>query len=245
MDVPADTPRLRKLRYATLALGIAAAVLLLCAGPGTRAGIWPWRVGLLLVTLAAALGIAVVVAALLQIAVPAWRRPSPRLLAIALALGAVALVPPMLLYAKAKRVPAIHDITTDFNDPPAFVALAEARKDAPNGIAYGGAAVAAQQRGFYPQVYPVVVKAPPAEAFQKALDAARASGWEVAAIDVAAGRIEATDTTPWFGFKDDIVVRVRPVEGGSRIDARSMSRVGRSDLGANAERLAEFLAKLS
>jgi uncharacterized protein (DUF1499 family) len=245
MTSPPDSPRLRKLRIAILLTAVLAVLALVAAGPGTRVEIWPWRVGLLLVAIAMGLGLLVIVASLVMVAVPPWRRGGPALLLAALVLGTLAALPPLVLLAKAKRVPAIHDITTDFNDPPAFVALAQVRKDAPNGIAYGGPEIASQQRGYYPDVYPVVVKRPPAEAFQKALDAARASGWQVVASDAAAGRIEATDTTAWFGFKDDIVVRVRPVEGGSRIDARSMSRVGRSDLGANAERLGKFLAKLS
>ena len=51
-------------------------------------------------------------------------------------------------------------------------------------------------------------------------------GWDLVAADAAAGRIEATDTTFWFGFKDDVVIRVRPANGGSRVDVRSLSRVG-------------------
>jgi uncharacterized protein (DUF1499 family) len=69
-------------------------------------------------------------------------------------------------------------------------------------------------------------------------------GWEIVAADPAAGRIEATATTLWFGFKDDIVVRVSAAEQGSRIDVRSVSRVGRSDVGTNAKRIREYLAKL-
>jgi uncharacterized protein (DUF1499 family) len=79
---------------------------------------------------------------------------------------------------------------------------------------------------------------------QRALDAARSLGWEVVASDAATGRIEATATSRWFGFKDDVVVRIRPEGAGSRVDVRSMSRVGVGDLGANAERVREFLAKL-
>jgi len=67
----------------------------------------------------------------------------------------------------------------------------------------------------------------------------------VVASDAAAGRIEATATTRWFGFKDDVIVRIRPEAAGSRVDVRSVSRVGRGDLGANAARVREFLAKLS
>ena len=109
----------------------------------------------------------------------------------------------------------------------------------------GAAALpAAQQLKAYPDLHPKLLSVPPNEAVQKALDAARASGWEVVAIDPPSGRIEATDTTRWFGFKDDIVVRVRPDPNGSRIDVRSASRVGRSDVGKNAERVREFLGRL-
>jgi uncharacterized protein (DUF1499 family) len=81
---------------------------------------------------------------------------------------------------------------------------------------------------------------------QKAIDAARALDWEIVASDAPAGRIEATATTMWFGFKDDIVVRVRPeAGGGSRVDVRSVSRVGQSDVGANAKRIREFIRRLA
>ena len=125
-------------------------------------------------------------------------------------------------------------------DPPPFVSLMEARKQAPNGFAYGGPAIAAEQQKGYPDLKPLVVKQPPKEVVQRAIDAARAMGWEIVASDAAAGRIEATDTTAWFGFKDDIVVRIRPEGEGSRVDVRSVSRVGLSDLGANAEAHPEF-----
>ena len=147
--------------------------------------------------------------------------------------------------SRAKSLPLIHDVTTDTADPPAFVALLETRRKAPNGADYGGEAVAAEQRRGYADIKPVVVKAPPREAHQRALDAARSLGWEVAASDAAAGRIEATDTTRFFGFKDDIVIRVRPEGEGSRIDVRSASRVGLSDIGANAARVRRFLDELA
>ena len=57
-------------------------------------------------------------------------------------------------------------------------------------------------------------------------------------------RIEATDTTPWFGFKDDVVVRLSPIPAGSRIDVRSVSRVGKSDVGTNARRISAYLSRL-
>jgi uncharacterized protein (DUF1499 family) len=69
-------------------------------------------------------------------------------------------------------------------------------------------------------------------------------GWTIVAAEPAAGRIEATATTRWLGFKDDVVVRIRPDAGGSRVDVRSVSRVGKSDLGTNARRIREYLGRL-
>jgi uncharacterized protein (DUF1499 family) len=144
----------------------------------------------------------------------------------------------------ARTVPPIHDITTDTADPPRFVAVVPLRKDALNPIEYGGPEIAAQQQRAYPDLHPVTLPDPPARAFEHALAAARAQGWEIVEAAPAEGRIEATDTTRWFGFKDDVVVRVRMAENGSRLDVRSLSRVGRSDLGKNAARIRAFLRAL-
>ena len=86
--------------------------------------------------------------------------------------------------------------------------------------------------------------ATPADAFKRALQAARDMGWEIVAADAAAGRIEATDTTFWFGFKDDVVIRVEADGAGSRVDLRSVSRVGVGDVGANAARIRAYLRTL-
>ncbi len=87
---------------------------------------------------------------------------------------------------------------------------------------------------------------PPADAYRQAFDLVRARGWEVVAADEAGRRIEATDTTYWFGFKDDVAIRVSAMpDGMSRVDVRSVSRVGRSDVGTNAKRIREFLANLN
>jgi len=177
--------------------------------------------------------------------VPKWRVRAWVPL-VALAYGVIAFVPPLLLLQKAKGVPPIHDISTDPFDPPAFKALMPIRQQAPNGAAYGGMEIAKQQNQAYPDIKPLVVKTPPAQTLQKAIDAARSLGWEIVSSDAPGGRIEATDTSMWFGFKDDVVVRVLPdPSGGSRVDVRSVSRVGKSDIGANAKRVREFLAKLA
>jgi uncharacterized protein (DUF1499 family) len=109
---------------------------------------------------------------------------------------------------------------------------------------YLGPAVAVQQKKAYPDLAPLDLASAPTETFTKAAATARAMGWEIVAEKPAEGRIEATAVTAWFGFKDDIVIRVAAIASGSRIDMRSKSRVGRSDVGANAARIREYLAKL-
>lgn len=144
----------------------------------------------------------------------------------------------------SQGLPAIHDITTDTTDPPAFVDVLPLRADAPNTATYGGAATANQQRKAYPDVVPAVLPLPPDQAFDRALEAVRELKWDVAGSNRAQGRIEATDTTFWFGFKDDVVIRVRPADGGSRVDVRSLSRVGGGDVGTNAKRIRTYLMRL-
>jgi uncharacterized protein (DUF1499 family) len=145
---------------------------------------------------------------------------------------------------RASRVPPIHDVTTDTMQPPPFLAVVPLRDGALNPVEYGGPDVAAQQQKAFPDIVPLTLKLPPARAFDRALATARAMGWDLVASDPAGGRIEATATTFWFGFKDDIVIRVTPQPEGSRIDVRSLSRVGGGDIGANAERVRKYLAAL-
>ena len=104
--------------------------------------------------------------------------------------------------------------------------------------------MAAQQREAYPDIVPADYPVDTQAAFEAAVAAARDLGWTVVAMDEAGGRIEAIDRTFWFGFADDVVIRIRPTDAGSRIDVRSVSRVGVSDVGANAARIRDFLAQL-
>jgi uncharacterized protein (DUF1499 family) len=85
---------------------------------------------------------------------------------------------------------------------------------------------------------------PPNDAFFRALAAVEALGWELVDANRQEGRIEATDSTFWFGFKDDIVIRVQPQGSGAKVDARSVSRVGKGDVGINAKRLRRFFEAL-
>ena len=158
---------------------------------------------------------------------------------------AVAVIVVLFAWAKlARRMVPIHDITTDTHDPPQFVVVLSLRAAARNSAVYGGDTVAAIQRDAYPDIAPVDLAVSPAAAFAKAHAAAIAMGWALVSADSGAGRIEATATTRLFRFKDDIVIRVRSHAGGSRVDVRSASRIGKSDLGKNAARVREFIERL-
>jgi uncharacterized protein (DUF1499 family) len=153
---------------------------------------------------------------------------------------------PGYLGVKAYRLPYIHDITTDPYDPPRFEAVARLRTREANPVAYGGLAIYQQQRAAYPDIEALTTAATP----QAAYDAARAivlkRKWTV--IDERApqagrrdGRIEAIAQSPIMGFRDDVVIRIRPSGTGSRVDVRSASRYGDHDFGANAARVASLL----
>lgn len=232
------------LRPSALALAVLCAVAAIMAGFGTRWGMWHFRTGFMILTWAAYGGLATAILGLLVLMLDrSWKTLLLGLSTIVL--GAVVAGIPWELKHRAQEVPPIHDITTDTDNPPVFVAILPLRKDATNTSEYGGSDVAAQQKKAYPDLHPVILTVPPKEAFTKALDAARAMFWQIVDSSPDQGRIEATDTTLWFGFKDDVVVRVTPMEQGSRIDVRSMSRVGRSDIGTNARRIERYLRRIS
>jgi uncharacterized protein (DUF1499 family) len=139
----------------------------------------------------------------------------------------------------------IHDVSTDTANPPRFVAVMAARNSVPHGnSADYDDKTAQKQREIYPDITPVNLDVPPAQAFDRALAAARSFGWEIVANDPSQGHIEATATTFWFGFKDDIVIRITPQGSGSRVDVRSLSRIGDSDVGVNAKRIKSYVSKL-
>jgi uncharacterized protein (DUF1499 family) len=120
----------------------------------------------------------------------------------------------------------------------------ELRADAANSAEYGGADIAVQQQQAYPDIQPLELNTPPSAVFNAALHAIRKLGWDIVAQNQQQGLIEATDTTFWFGFKDDVVIRITAQNSGSRVDIRSVSRVGRSDVGANAARIRAFIQEL-
>lgn len=232
-------------RIRRLAPGVAllAVLLLVAAGPGTRLGLWEFRTGFLLLRWGAYLGIFAAGLGILSLLWPGDGNPRWRAGA-AIGLGLLVALVPYRWMRQGQAVPPIHDISTDLERPPEFRAILPLRADAPNPAEYGGPAIAAQQREGYPDIGPLRLEVGPGDAFARALAAAKALGWEIVAADSALGRIEATETTRWFGFKDDVVVRIAPVAGGSRVDVRSVSRVGKGDVGTNAARIRDYLDRL-
>ena len=164
--------------------------------------------------------------------------------AITVALSAIAIGLPLSMLSKGKSVPPIHDISTDLINPPDFVAIAPLRADAPNPVAYAGEATAEQQRQGYPELTTLIYSESRAELVSAIEKAAKNLGWELVNTDANQSIIEAIDTTAWFGFKDDIVIRVTDNGNERLVDIRSKSRVGGSDLGKNAERIHDFIDEL-
>ena len=141
----------------------------------------------------------------------------------------------------ASGLPRINDITTDVADPPAF---ASDPADDGRDMSYP-AGFAPQVQKAYADLAPIRVSSEPAQALALAEQTARGLGWEVVSVDRAAGTLLARETSKIFHFVDDILVRVRPGEGGGTVvDVRSKSRVGQGDLGANAARIRAFTEKL-
>lgn len=239
----AEEPPLSRAAVIGFALAAAAGLMVLLAGPGSNWGWWHFRTGFSLLRWGAYLGIfaALVCAGAIFLA---WRTRGRVLAAVGLVIALAAFVVPWSYRERAAGAPPIHDITTDLQNPPAFVAVARIRPEDANPVAYPGEETAAQQREAYPDLRPVMLALPRHQAFEEALATARNMGWEIVEADREEGRIEATDRTLWFGFEDDVVIRVMPASGISRVDVRSKSRVGRGDMGTNAARVRRYLDRL-
>ena len=217
------------------------------AGFGSRWGWWNFMMGIGMLRWAAYGGLCAAVVSAVGLVVSSMHHrvfPSAVLAIAGIIIGLSAAGIPWTWMQAAKRVPPIHDITTDTRNPPEFKAILALRKNAPNSASYGGDEIAAQQLKAYPDVQTLVMHISAHAAFEKALDAARNLGWEIVAMAPSEGRIEAVDRTFWFGFKDDIVIRILAEGEGSRVDIRSESRVGVSDIGTNAKRIRKFLEQM-
>jgi len=228
-----------------LYLSFAITITFLFSGYGYQWDIWPLGLAFTLLRYSAYAAIAVSVISLISI----WFLRKSRARAISYAVIAflfTGIISGTALYwqHRAQSVPPIHDITTDFDNPPEFVAMVRLRADAPNPHEYD-AEQASSQRQAYPQIEPLYIDYELQEVMDVAVMIVTQRGWELVAINRNDGRIEATEKLPWFGFKDDVVLRfIEDEEGHTRVDMRSKSRVGRSDLGVNARRIHQFLNEL-
>ena len=243
-----------------LIAGLAMGGISLASAVGIWLGLWDFRTGFSLLQWVGDFGRPVAAAALVAaVAIYALgRRLNPnnatRMTALAL-IGAIAAglgyyVPASHVPGDGENVPPIHDISTDTENPPLFVAVLPLRADAPNTTVFGGSddmtpeRLAQLQTDAYPDLATRTLSDPPEVVFERALGAVDRLGWELVAQAPAEGRIEATDTTFWYRFKDDVVIRIRPAANGTMVDARSVSRVGRGDAGTNARRLRAFFDAL-
>lgn len=265
LDMPStQTRRIRLLLKITtilvVAIGIGLGLLTLVSAAGTWFGAWDFRRGFDLLRMAndygdviawtcLALTIAIVIAAKL------WNTGNALRLGLIAATGTLIAgiayaIPESFRPPEGVNYPPIHDISTDLVAPPEFVAVLPLRADAPNTVVYGGSPnmtaerLAELTREAYPDLVPRYYPEPLNVVFERALAAVAELGWELVDSNLQAGRIEATATTFWFRFKDDIVITFAQANGQTLVNARSVSRVGVGDVGANALRLREFFSIL-
>ena len=246
----------RWLANAAICLAVLVPLILMLAGLGAKAGVWSWGFGLGTMTAQWARWLAMLAIGLGVVSLLLGLFLAPRSKraiiggALAVMVGAATIGSLLNLRATAGANP-IHDITTDTQNPPVFgdVIVGErAQVERANTLDYvgktlgeDGELVSVVQSRLYPDLKPLVISDAPEVAFARAEAAVRGLGWDIKDTDAGAGTIEATDTTFWYGFEDDVVIRIRPgAGGGSVVDVRSVSRVGGSDLGANAERVRDF-----
>ena len=225
-------------------LAVAAPVLAILCIAVFRLGLMEFRLpflGLVLAILLAAIALLLSAAALIGGMGGDGAHMQKSIGALVLAL--LVLYAPLNTIRKGGSVPPIHDITTDLDNPPIFEAVPSVRATSDNSLALDEK-VQAAQKAFYTELAPLALSGAPADNFAKALSAAEAMGWEIVASDAAKGTIEATATTALFGFKDDVVIRLSADGANTKVDMRSASRAGVSDLGANAARIAAYFDTL-
>lgn len=226
-------------------LSLLTVLVFVASGYGYNWGFWSLGLAFTLLTYSAYAAIVLTVIGLISI----WILRKGRAKAIVVAVLAVLLTSSVSLTAlywqqRAQSVPPIHDISTDLENPPEFSAIVRLRAEAPNPAEYAGPETADAQREAYPEIQPIIL----ADDLQDVMDAAvlliTAREWKLIAINRNQGRIEATETLAWFGFKDDVVLKFTESVEGTQVDMRSKSRIGRSDVGVNAKRIEAFLEDL-
>jgi len=248
------------LRLALMSI-FAVPLWFVVAALGYKFGLWDLKMGLMKMVFAwgiYVLGAGFVIgllALILSVAIKPRKGTSMILALIAMAIPVAGVMKAGSVRKTAAALPYIHDISTDTADAPLFSPAIMALRDATPGVnsaewagkkdPSGKALVADLQASGYPDIKPIKSPQAPALVFERSVDILKSQGWDIVTQDREAGVIEATDTTFWYGFKDDIIIRVRPAASEtSLVDMRSLSRIGGSDLGKNAERIRTYRAAL-
>lgn len=235
---------MKTLALASLILGCLGILTPIVGALGSRGGLWSFLIGLMMTPaglLLALVGLLLGVFALLRL-----RKLGERLVLAAHGAGLSLLVGLYLgnMLISASSVPPIHNVSTDIEDAPQFTHAQSLRAEHENPLDYDREVLGPIQRQGYPDVKPLVMELAPDEMYGRVKRVLLDMGMEVTREDPANGEMEAVATTFWFGFKDDLVVRLREVEGGTRMDIRSVSRVGMGDIGANADRIMEIIKRV-
>ncbi|HWH47529.1 MAG TPA: DUF1499 domain-containing protein [Burkholderiales bacterium] len=228
-----------------LVLALACAAGAVLSGIGYRMDLWHFRTGFTIIRWAFFGALAAVLLSVIGL-ILAKGRPRAILLAalLGIVIGAGTAYVPWSWKQTLDAHPYIHDITTDVRNPPKFVAVVALRKQGDHTVEYDGPEVAEQQRQAYPDIVTLIIPAEKGKVFPAAEAALRAMKLHVVEANAAEGRIEATQTSMLYGFTDDVVVRIVSDGAGTKVDVRSKSRVGRSDLGQNAKRIRAFMREL-
>lgn len=160
-------------------------------------------------------------------------------------LGLVVAMPVLFSVLAGSGVPRIHDISTDLDHPPDFNVIKSLRAATDNPLDRKSPENLNQlQREGYPDLKSLMLNRSPEVVYEQALKLVESRGWHIAEASAAGGVIEATAITPIMAFKDDVIIRIQDTTQATRVDMRSVSRVGISDLGVNAKRIRHFLAEL-
>jgi uncharacterized protein (DUF1499 family) len=229
-------------------LGSLCVVFFVASGPLNRFSITNFRTSLGIFSFAVKTAFPIAAIAFIATIVSFMKQMDQKMIGsnlVVFILCALIVTAGMMFKAQAQSLPVIHDISTDTANPPVFKAVLPLRADAVNPVEYEGAEIAKQQATAYPDIKPLELGENKQKSFDEALDAAKKMKWDIVDQSLTDGRIEAVATTAFFGFKDDVVIRLTEISPETtRLDIRSLSRVGKSDVGANAARIRKYFAML-
>jgi uncharacterized protein (DUF1499 family) len=239
------TPKITKILFA---LSIATVFVFLFSGYGYQWEIWSLGTAFTLLTNSAFASIGLIVLNLIALFLvyKSGYRKGYSLVLTGLVLVTIVFGIARYWQVQAQSYPPIHDITTNLENPPEFNVLVDVRQaaDAPNPPEYAGEETARLQREAYPDLESLYYTASFSDVFNSVAALVESRNWELVNADRENGIVEATEKLPWFGFSDDVVVRMETIDNEIRVDMRSKSRIGRGDLGVNANRIRDFLSDL-